>query len=65
MCLLYLVGVLSGVVISFVKRDGYLRVDMSNPEKDSYLLDIQTDLDKINKKKRLILKIDTKYIKPQ
>jgi hypothetical protein len=35
---------------------GTLNIDHSNPEKDVYRIDIE-DLDKLNKKKRIILKV--------
>ena len=42
---------------------GYLRIDTTDPEKDYYLIDITKDLDKLNKRKTIILKIDTKFKK--
>lgn len=58
----FLMGVLIGSVISNVifylkSASGVFRIDRSNPEKDICRLEIDS-LDKIDKKKRLILKID-------
>lgn len=70
MGILYLlIGFASGYILSLIvdmlKVAGYLRIDTSNPSKDYYLIDISKDLDKINKKKSIILKIDSKYKKTQ
>lgn len=59
---LVLLGILLGSIISniiFYNRSGtgYFRIDSSNPDKDTYRLEID-DLDALNKKNRLILKID-------
>lgn len=62
----YFVGVVIGIVLSFIvhkiyrKRstDGVLKIDTSNPEKDIYRLDID-DLDILPRKKYLVLTIDT------
>ena len=59
----YFIGFVIGCVISniiFAIRYsfvGTLRIDHSNPEKDVYRFDIN-DLDKLNKKNRIVLKID-------
>ena len=59
----YFIGFVIGCVISsiifFIRYSfvGILRVDHSNPEKDIYRFDIN-DLDKLNKKNRIVLKID-------
>ena len=60
--ILVLLGILLGSIISniiFYNRSGtgYFRIDSSNPDKDTYRLEID-DLDALNKKNRLILKID-------
>lgn len=52
-----------GVVISVLfidLRSGYgtLQIDHSDPEKDIYRIVITTDLDKLPKKKRVVLKIE-------
>lgn len=56
-----LLGLVVGIAVSYVifnlDTDGTLRVDHSNPEKDSYLFEID-NLDRINKKKRIKLKVD-------
>lgn len=65
MCSAGIAGFLFGLLLVVTRCDGFLRVDMSDPGKDLYLLEIKTDLDKVNKKKHLILKVDTKYVKPQ
>lgn len=59
---LFLLGVFIGALITLITRDigagsGTLRVDHSNPEKDIYRLEVD-DLDGLDKKKRLNLKID-------
>lgn len=59
---LLLMGVFIGALMTSIMRDiragsGTLRVDHSNPEKDVYRLEVD-DLDKLDKKKRLNLKID-------
>ena len=36
---------------------GVMRVDHTDPDKDSYLLEID-DLDKLNRKKRIIITVD-------
>lgn len=60
--ILVLLGVLLGSVISNIifysgSGTGYFRIDSSNPDKDTYRLEID-DLDTLSKKNRLILKID-------
>lgn len=57
-------GIVIGIVITviFVKVrtvQGILRIDCSDPEKDRYRFDID-NLDVLPKKKRIILKIDSK-----
>lgn len=42
---------------------GYLRIDTTDPEKDYYLIDITKDLNKLSKRRTIILKIDTKFKK--
>lgn len=37
---------------------GTLKIDHSDPEKDRYLFDLGDNLDKLSKKKRIILKVD-------
>lgn len=55
-------GVFFGAIVANIgfylkTARGTFRIDHSNPEKDVYRLEIDS-LDKIDKKKRLILKID-------
>lgn len=60
--ILVLLGILIGSVVSNIifytgSGTGYFRIDSSNPNKDTYRLEID-DLDALEKKNRLILKID-------
>lgn len=60
--LLFVAGVVLGllimaVVYKFQTIAGILKIDHSDPEKDVYRLDI-ADLDKLDKKRRVALKID-------
>ena len=48
---------LLAVIVGAMSAIGTLRIDMSNPEKDIYRLDVH-DLDKIAKKKYIILQVD-------
>lgn len=57
-----LIGVLIGSVVSNIifycrASSGVFRIDHSGPEKDVYRFEID-DLDKLDKKRHLILKID-------
>lgn len=57
-----LIGVLIGSVVSNIifycrSSGGVFRIDHSNPEKDVYRFEID-GLDKLDKKRHLILKID-------
>ena len=56
------VGILIGCIINILicrahSSSGILRIDHTNPEKDVYRIEIN-DLDKLSKKKRIILKVD-------
>lgn len=52
-------GVICGIVfMRTLKPSGTLRIDHSNPEKDIYRLEFDGDLDELNHKTRIILKID-------
>lgn len=59
----FLLGVIVGLIVASIfvwnlwTASGTLRVDHSNPEKDLYRFEID-DLDKLDKKKKIILKID-------
>lgn len=55
-------GLIIGMFLAFIFNRtqtscGTLRIDHSNPEKDVYRFDVD-DLDKLSKKKRIILKVD-------
>ena len=51
-------GVFLGVIATYFDiYDGVIRIDKSNPEKDVYRIDIE-DIDKLSKKKRILLKVD-------
>lgn len=55
----WVLGVVIGVLIAhFEKPHGTLRIDHSNPEKDIYRMEFDDDLAELNKKKRVILKVD-------
>lgn len=61
--IIFIFGVLIGSVITnFIiylrTENGILKIDHSNPEKDSYLFEINDSLDKLESKKILVLKID-------
>lgn len=58
----YVVGILIGCIINILicrahSSSGTLRIDHTNPEKDVYRIEVN-DLDKLSKKKRIILKVD-------
>ena len=60
--LFFIIGVVVGTVISVIinglkKSYGVLKIDTSDPAKDKYRIYID-DLDKLNKKKQLLLSID-------
>ena len=60
--LFFIIGVVVGAIISFIinslkKSYGVLKIDTSDPAKDKYRIYID-DLDKLNKKERLLLNID-------
>lgn len=40
-----------------IKMDGALKIDMSNPNVDKYLLEIDTPLDEVEKKDHIVLKV--------
>lgn len=57
-----IVGALIGSIVTLIYNhmfftSGTLRIDHSDPNKDVYRIDID-DLDAIDKKKRMVLKID-------
>lgn len=57
----FILGTMFGFVVTCIwfatRTVGKLRVDHSNPEKDLYRFEID-DLDKLSKRKMVILKID-------
>ena len=58
----FVLGFVLAILIDVVKRlilkpHGTLRIDHSNPEKDIYRFEIN-NLDSLDKKKRIVLKID-------
>lgn len=61
----FLICLVLSLIFYKVKQSGYLRIDTSDPDTDFYLMDISADLDKLKRKKSMVLKIDTKYKKPQ
>ena len=63
-CMIFIAGLFVGiffghVLFSKTSVSGTLRIDQSNSEKDVYRFDID-DLDKLSKKKQIVLKVDSK-----
>lgn len=52
-----LVLIIKDIIFYIINKVGTLKIDHSDPEKDIYRIDIN-DLDKLSKKKLIILKID-------
>ena len=52
----FVLGVIMGLIYPR-ESSGVLRIDHCNPEKDIYRFEID-DLDSLNKKKRIIIRID-------
>lgn len=52
-------GIVYTTIVMLLGNDGILKIDHSNPEKDVYRFEI-SDLDKLSKRKRVILKVDNK-----
>lgn len=57
-----IIGAAIGAIVTMIFHGGAfatgtLRIDRSNPEKDIYRIDIN-DLDSLNKKSRVVLKVD-------
>ena len=50
-------SIITSIIWSIWSASGCLRIDQSNPEKDTYRIEI-SDLDKLSKKKRVVLKVD-------
>lgn len=59
-CLVCIVvgGVISHILHIKWRPDGVLKIDTSNPDKHTYRFEID-DLDKLTKKERFILKVDS------
>jgi hypothetical protein len=60
---LFVLGLAIGAILMYLithcsRAAGTLKIDRSNPERDKYLFVIDTPLEKIPKKKKIILKID-------
>ena len=58
----FLGGLVAGLIITtviylFIPTAGTLKIDHSNPDKDVYLIEIN-DLDDLDNKKRITLKMD-------
>lgn len=57
------VGVIIGSIVSNIlflittRASGILKIDQTNPEKDLYSIEILDDLDKLPRKRRIVLKI--------
>ena len=54
-------GLIFSALIRGVRCDGTLRIDHSNPDKDTYRFEVN-DLDNLSKKKRIVLKVDNNAI---
>ena len=50
-------SIITCIIFSCKTTYGTLKIDHSNPEKDVYRFDVY-DIDKLSKKKRIVLKID-------
>lgn len=54
----FVVGAISSSIVTNIRsKAGILKIDHSNPEKDVYLFD-KIDLDKLSKRKRIVLRVD-------
>ena len=56
-------GMIIGILVSLFVRSlfiasGTLKIDHSDPEKDKYLFVIDGELDRLSKKKKIVLKVD-------
>lgn len=56
----FVVDTIFNVVYQLKYRAGKLKIDQTNPEKDLYLVEFDVDLDKLPKKKWIILRVDAK-----
>lgn len=50
-------SIVSNIIFYVISSSGTLRIDHTNPEKDVYRIEID-DLDKLSRKKRVVLKVD-------
>lgn len=60
----FIIGIVVGAIIGNIVQNnrsasGTLKIDQSNPEKDIYRLVIDGKIEKLSKKKRVILKVDS------
>ena len=60
---IHLALIVAAIIITKIILDrrstiGTLKIDHSDPERDRYLFDLGDNLDKLSKKKRIILKVD-------
>lgn len=56
---IWMCGVIAGAIASRLFTYGTIKIDKSNPEKDLYQLEIK-ELDKLSKKKRIVLRVTTR-----
>jgi hypothetical protein len=55
----FVLGVCTGLYLrSRTGKDGSLQIDMSDPEKDIYRLQLDDDISNLSKKKKVILVVD-------
>lgn len=58
LALVVVTSIVVKIVLDRRSTIGTLKIDNSDPEKDRYLFDLGDNLDKLSKKKRIILKVD-------
>lgn len=58
LALVVVTAIIVKIVLDRRSTMGTLKIDNSDPEKDRYLFDLGDNLDKLSKKKRIILKVD-------
>ena len=64
---LYLAVIALLVIINIeqrIKHDGVLKIDISNPDKESDRFEVN-EIDKLKNKKRITLKVDTSFVASQ
>lgn len=60
--LTFIVGIMVGYGITlFKKADGRFVIDLTNPEKDLYSLELDCDLEKLPSRRSITLKINNSY----